>query len=218
MDNASDIVKDILTQVDFDLSELDLASFTTAKAANTYKIAMALPRTIDDERPTAREAVEMINRSVIGFLTNDGDFKIKFQIYSIGSSQETLDIDRDVIGRARPTETADMASSVVVEYAYSERFYKSIQKTKTDNDAKYLHLNDKSNTIDSVLRLDADAQSLLDDHSTYYGDEFKTENFTVKLQIADLQIGDFITVDGNVLEIQKLNRSISKIGVTARRT
>jgi hypothetical protein len=218
MDNASDIVKDILYEVDFVDAELDLASFTTAKAANTYKIAMALPKKREDPRPTAKESIERINKSVFGFLSNDGDFKIKFNIYTVGSSKATVDVDRDMLSYDRVYDTTEMASKVVVEYEYSERFDNSTSQTKTDNDAKYLHLNDSSHTIESVLRQSADATSLLDDYSAFYAEEFKTESFSLKLQLADCQIGDFITVEGNLLEIQKIDRSITGSKVSARRT
>lgn len=218
IDNASDIVKEILIGSGFATSELDLTAFATAKTANTYKIAMALPDTRDGIRPTAREAIERINKSVLGFLTNDGDFLMKYIIYSVGSSQATIDIDRDMLTRARICDTTDMASKIIVQYNYTERFNSFTSKTKSDDDAKYLHLNDSSHTIETVLRLDADASDLLDDYSLFYGDEFRTEDFSLKLQLADQQIGDFITVDGNILEIQKLDRSITGASVTARRT
>jgi len=217
MDNASDIVKDILTTIGFSSSGLDLTSFSDAKTANNYEIAFSMPQYVDGERPTAKEVIEKINASVLGFLSMDNDFLIRYDIYSEGSSDINLDADYDLQNRIRSAETPDMASMIIVNFNFNEKRDTSRSKTVTDDDALYLHKTSNSHTIESVLLLEAEAEDLGEDYIDYYKHPAIFENFTVKLQIDDKKSGDFIEVDGNKCELIQLSKSINDTGVSARR-
>lgn len=218
IDNASDIVKDILKTVGFNDNDLDLPSFAQAKIDNTYEISMNLPKEINSARPTAKEVVELVNKSVLGYLTNDTEFKLKFNIFQTKASSLTLDIDIDLINRNIRYITSDMRSKIILKYNYDETKTKYLNTlTNTNETTLYLHKNKRSKTIETVLRVLADVQNLISDYSDYFGNPYIRESFGVKLQMIDNFLGDFITVDENDLELISLDESIDDAQVQARR-
>jgi hypothetical protein len=121
------------------------------------------------------------------------------------------------MGRTRTADTSDMASLIVVKYDFDERLTIFKTSSKTNTTAKYLHEDKRSHTIESVIRLQADAESLRDDYSTFFGQALLTEDFRLKLQLEENQLGDFATIDGNLVEIIRLDRSINNASVSVRR-
>jgi hypothetical protein len=218
INNAADILQEILLSIGFSASDLNTASFAQAKIDCPYKIGLAMPQTMDSERPTAREILEQINRTVMGFISNDDEFKIKFKIYATGAPAITLDKDTDLVGRTISANTMDMASVIVINYDYNERTQLSLSKTGTSKKAKYLHENGKSNTIETLLYDEADAALLNARYMAIYENPFIANDFRVALQLDQNHIGDFLEIDSKTYEIIKLDKSIKDISVQARRT
>jgi len=217
IDNASDIVKDILLQIGFEADDLNLTSFADAKTDNTYSLGIALPQYVDGERPQAREIIEKINASVLGFLTLDNDFKIRFDIYQEGTASINLDKNADLIGRRINATVENLASTIIIDYDFDEMLDRYISKSIVDEDALYLHENYKSHTIESCLTSEVDALALAGDYSSYYKNPVIYENFSIKLQLDDKIIGDFINIDNNKCEILKIDKSIESASLSCRR-
>jgi hypothetical protein len=221
-----DVVKDIFTLIGISTSDLDLAKFDTG---NAFKLGFAIPQGVSDSRPTARDVIDKINETVIGFLYNTNEFKIAYSIAGMPTftytSSKTLDKDIDLIGRQQSADKTDMISFVAVRYRYDEMNQNYVKThTLTDNNSSYLHNNYQTKTIETLLYGSIyttspdvyDYEILATRYLYYFSRPYITESFTLKQQIDDKMMGDCVTIDGRVYEIIKLDKSINDTNVTVR--
>jgi hypothetical protein len=79
IDNCAAIVRDLLTEAGLG-SKLDSTSFDNAEGEAPYMPSLVLPLEPQQDAPTLKDAVNLINRTIFGSLTKNIDFQIRYKV------------------------------------------------------------------------------------------------------------------------------------------
>ncbi len=143
MNNASDIVKDILAKIG--QTDIDTTSFTTAKTAlevgyqGPQQICRSVPSLYLSEPQDAYDIISNINQFVGSYLFVGTDGKYKYQVFEPTPGEDLTHVeDADLISFQEIIESGREKSSVTGKFAnrISEGWGESVHRTETKNQYK----------------------------------------------------------------------------------
>jgi hypothetical protein len=161
---AADTVKDLLSNVG--LTNIDIDSFTQSNEDAPYILSLALPLVKDDELPTTKNVIDLINKSVFGSLVNRINYTIAYDILSADRPQETENviIDEDKLSYSVSTKT-NVISKATCRYKhqdadrYTNEPAHGVESYESDFTVNVLGV-DKGKEFDIYLYSDSDAQTM----------------------------------------------------------
>lgn len=162
--SAPEIVLKILTDAGLDDS-LNLASFAEASELLPHRIGIAFPEKYSDTSSvTIRDAINIINKSVMGLLHSDQDMLLRYSAISPARPSTLISLSEfDIQSLSISSDSGKIASSVVVEYQAKEHeplsgapaFYTAEKSSDTSN---YLSRTEKEFRVRTALSEESSAQ------------------------------------------------------------
>lgn len=197
--SAAQAVKDMCSQVG--ISNFNDASFDDSQVEAPQLISLALPLSIGATLTSAKDAVDLLNKSVNGCLTMDANLDMQYRILQNNVPENPRIIrDSDVIDwKIRTTNGKNFRNSVV-----NYRFQDYNNFTKEAGNAVATHENefvrdyigtDQTNTLDAYLYEETAAKIL--SHRYVYFNRLSRSDITIQtdLRLEDVNIGDVIQLE-----------------------
>lgn len=199
--------------------ETDAASFTSADAALTDKVAISIPYHDEESYGTYVDYAERILASTLGYLSIDADFKVKYSLTvapTSGDGASKTNIERDSF--AWNCEYQDLVSRIIASnqnYPIGNSSYDVVNYV-----AKYLHGIDDVYHFEHALKTLSQINNILKVRSN----RRLSYTFTTATANIDSAIGDNLTltydklpgsVSSDNVKIVSLEKEADKTSVTA---
>jgi len=196
---APQLVKDVLTKAGLS-SDIDTASFDTAKDLLPQKIGLVIPDQFTKRTTIShRKIISQVNRSVFGVLISNPDFKLEYQVLepSRGTDLQQFN-ESDIIGSFKiKSDSKKVSKTVTVNYNVKEFDFETRASsedvvTSTSDIAQFLAKVDKLEEIDTVLVNTSDAQIISNRWAFFLEVAQNFIDFNTKLQGSRLKVTDKI--------------------------
>jgi hypothetical protein len=212
------IVKDLLTKAGLS-SEINTSSFTTAQTFAKYTLGMAVPAVYTaTDTITYRDAINQVNRSIFGALTQNADFELAYNVINPIKPATTTRIRReDVLGFTVASSLDKTVKTVNLKYTKKEYDVLTADSSESvsshsSNEAEYLGENTKEKDIDTLIRVTSDADILASRWSFFLALAQSIIKFKSKLQVARLNVTDKIDFEHTKLYERLGSANTRKIG------
>jgi hypothetical protein len=183
-------------------AELDTASFTSAESIAYQELGLVIPSTYDDtDTPTYRDVLNKVNKSVLGALVQDADFKFAYQVLRPSkTTAATRFSESDVLSFSLNSTAENIVKTAIVEYRPKEHDYVANTDTvstqqKTSDRANYVIKTERTRTISTLLANQADAEIMANRWAFLLEATAARLSFSTKLQGITLEVGDIIEIE-----------------------
>lgn len=193
---ALDLIKAI------NIEEINVAKFDEASENARQLLSLSIPQSPNQKPQATRDAINLINRSVIGSLNMDNDLKLQYTIMQPEIDEEQIPevADEDVISWKVNTVNGDLIQSVGIDYRHQD--YNISEEGKGSENVQYSYeFVDKyigtTNRDDLDVYLYETFDATVRSHrETYYRSLSRSDiTFTTDLRLEHLNIGDSIVVN-----------------------
>ena len=198
---APDIVKTLLTDANLEDS-IDESNFTTAQDYFKEDLAFAIPEDYDDDDTTTyREVINKVNKSVFGLLIQNTEFQLTYEpLRPVISSDYRLFRESDILDLKVKSTNKNMIKTSYVKYNRKEYDYNIqdelvLNKENTSDTATYILGTNKTNTYETYLTNEDDANRLGKRWLFLLESSTAQVTFSTKLQGADLNVNDIICIE-----------------------
>jgi hypothetical protein len=181
--------------------ELDSDSFDDAEEIAYQELGLVFPTEFDSSSQiTYRDAINRINKSVIGSVIQDEDFKFSYQILEPRKPVTAAKFDEsDIIDFSLNASAENIVKTVTIEYLPKEYDYVTAKtgvstSQKTSDAATYLIKTDRERVISTCLSNSEDAAIMAARWSFLLRSTASRLSFKTKLQGALLEIGDIVEI------------------------
>ncbi len=204
---GAEVVEDILKSIG--LSDfLDSSTFENSSLRSSHLISLAIPYSLSESMPTAKDAINKINRSIMGSILVNNNLELGYDILDSEVPLNVLETisDEDVIKWSVSADSFDVVKKVIgnygfVDYKPSTENSGSFQVSyNSDFVSKYIN-NDNTKEVDLYLFNEADAQEAVE------RDQFinSLSNSTIKvsgsLNLKKYSLGERVLLNFNRLYI-----------------
>lgn len=230
---APEIVKDLLTEVGIEATDIDAWSFITANDLTEARLGLAIPDKFNDKKvPKTRDLINRCNESVFGALVQDEDFLLAYRVLSPGRTLEDTTIDETEVLKFSVVSKSDrILKTAFINYNAKE--YDPLTgdesfetASSTSNIASFLAETENTATKDTLLIDDNDATIVAQRLKFIREISSSTVRFTTKMQTSRLQVTDIIkfshpklyerfgsTENEKMAAIQSLKKSASEVDI-----
>jgi len=200
LENASDIVKDILAKVN--ITNINVPAFDKSAALAKYSLGLVIPKQFNATTTRkVRDIINEINVSVFGSLIQNNDFEFE---YGILAPKKPLNFSRfrenDIIDLSIDTSNDRSVKQVTVFYDRQELNPQSLEpsvrtQVKVSDVARFLVKTSQEREIQSLL-FDTDSARILAGRWSFLL-EVATNVITIttKLQASRLQVNDIVEIE-----------------------
>jgi hypothetical protein len=200
---AADTVKDICSSVG--LSDFNTTAFDEAASTSPQIISLALPLEIGTKLITAKDAIDLINKSVYGSLTLDDNLDLQYRILKNDVPSEVRIIrDSDVVSWKIKTTNGKNFRNSIINYRHQDynRFtednYNLIVTHSSNFVRDYIGTNQTSEF--DVYLYDTTAATIMAHRYNYFNRLGRTDlTIETDLRLETLEIGDVIQLEFNRL-------------------
>lgn len=193
------IVQDLLYNVGFSASDLDLPSFSESSQINPAEIGLAIPSKYSETKsPKVRDVINKINQSILGSLIQTADFKLKYSVISPKRSNTAAKFyERDVLSFKINSDSSKIVKTVRVNYIPREFDQSAGQSTVSQSyyastAGQYLVKTSKEYVLDSLL-VTSDAADIM---ASRLGMLFNVASSVVKidtkLRASQFEVNDLV--------------------------
>jgi hypothetical protein len=217
IDNAPEIVEELLSDA-FDASDLDASSFDAAAIGAPYRVGLAIPEKETDKKESElREVVAKLNRSILGSIIQNNDFKLEYSLIEPGKTTIARTFtEADTIGFSVNTESDSIVSKVIVNYSFREREFSTGEPSNVFKEfltdvGQFLVKTNKEIEIDTYLADAEDAERLAQRLAFIYELSRSQINLDTKLQGSLLQVNDTVILEHENLFERTASSSRSKV-------
>lgn len=196
---GAEVVKDLCSEVG--ISNFNTQSFLDAAESSTQLISLAIPTQPGSTLTSAKDAIDLVNKSIYGALTLDNDLNIQYRILKndVPSSIKIVR-DSDVIDWKIKTTNGKNFRNSVINYKFQDydRVTKeegnSVIRYSSDFVRDYIGTNQTS-TLDCYL-YDSTAANIMS-HRYVYFNRMGRSDITIKtdLRLEDVNIGDILQLE-----------------------
>lgn len=202
------IVQTLLTDAGL-ASQVDSAAFVSAAAMATQDIGYVIPEKYEDKKlPTYREAINVINKSILGSLIQSDNFLISYFIIQPLKSSSSLNLkEADILSFAVDSNAQHMIKTAIVEYQTREYDYliedeSTLTQQKTSNVSNYILKTDKEKTFSTKLVNTSDALIYANRWAFILENTSGVIKLKTKLQAANIEVGDVIDIEHRKLFVR----------------
>lgn len=212
--NASDVIKDLLIEAGLG-DRLNLDSFERSKVNLPYDISLKLPLDISEEAPIMKDAVDLINQSILGsvvLIGVDGGIEIAFNALDVERiSQDLMEItDEDILSWSVKS-TGDSYRDIIAHYDFTDIVdQKYIEYLYESDFTKY---TDSKNTmeVDFYLHDQTDAEECAQRRLYFNNNSRADVAIKGKLSLAKFNMGDKVVLNLHGLYKRLGNESSTKV-------
>lgn len=115
--SASDAVKDIIVS-DLGITNIDTASFNTAKEQAFYTLSLTIPGSPGGRSPRINSVIQQINQSVFGSVVSLNDFSVAFRVVDPERDDSITEIKEDDVYSYSTKSTIDLVSKAIGNYRH----------------------------------------------------------------------------------------------------
>jgi hypothetical protein len=198
---APSITKALLEDMGLD-DEIEESSFETAEAIGSQHVGIIVPATYQDTAtPLYRDVLNKINKSILGALVQNEDFKFSYQVLRPKKTLNAVKFtESDILSFSLLSTAENVVKTCMVEYKPKEYDYvvnnsSVLTESKVSSNATYITKTARQKTISTLLVDQRDAIIMAARWSFLLSRATGRLTFTTKLQGATLQVGDIIEVE-----------------------
>ena len=192
----ADTIKDIITSVG--VADIDDASFTQGAIDNSEIVSIAFPLTPSSSLTKAKDAVDILNKSIQSALTLNSDLEIKFKVLNVEIPSDPVRFaDSDQVKWSIKSVSGRTIRNTIIRY----RFQDVIRTTLDNGNEVQTYENeyvrdyigtDKTGEYDVYLYSERAARIM--SHRLAYFSELARADVTVEsdLRFEDVEIGDTV--------------------------
>lgn len=196
---AAQAVKDMATQVG--LTDFNTATFDAAKASSAQLISLALPLSPGSTLTSAKDAIDLINKSVYGSLTLDDNLDMQYRILRNDvPSTPTIIKDSDVVSWRIKSTNGKTFRNTIVKYRYQDynKVTKLASNSAVDHSSEFVRDyigTNQTSELSAYLYDTTDAQIMA--HRHVYFNRLGRSDITIEsdLRLESIEIGDTIQLE-----------------------
>jgi hypothetical protein len=167
---AADAVEDLL--LESGITNIDTASFDEADQEAPFKLSLAIPLDPLGSRPTVRDVITLINKSVIGSLYNTSTFDLAYKILTPDKPEDIQEVKEDEVNSYSVRTRTDTYQTTIGQYKH----FDADRYTGKDGFSTFEFSNDfntnfaiseRTETIDLYLFEESEAQNMVERYNLY---------------------------------------------------
>ena len=197
---------------------VDSAEFNSVKAYAPYTLSYVIPKRIGDDAPIIRDAINDINKSVIGSLFFNNNFQVSYSIVDPNKPSDLIEIEQDdIIGEFSVESKNECVRSVNAKY---RPFYDAVQNEETFKFYTFTNtftsrLIGSTEDRDIILYLfkDSEAQTIAQRYAFMGSLSRSIVRFKTNLLLTNTLLNDKLKINFRRLYKRFGNQDRSKIGL-----
>jgi hypothetical protein len=198
---APQIVKDILLEIGVSSGIINTATFDAAETDAPAVISLALPLENSSSSVKAKDAIDLINKSVFGSLTLDNDLKLQYRVLQMDVPENpTLVRDFELINWSIQTSNGKSFKDSVIRYRHKDvdRFTlesgTSLATFSSDFINNYIETN-KLAELDAYI-FDDNAAQIFAERYVYFNRLSRSDiSLITDLRFENVEIGDVVQLE-----------------------
>lgn len=166
-------VKDLISEAGL-ADAIDATSFTEAHEEADYTLSLKLPlEYISQEIPSIKDAIDLINQSVMGAVHFNQDFELEYSVLNSKKPPELVALqDDDIIGWSVSSRVDHIIQEMICRYRHedAERFSgepSQSYQSRVNEIAQRLSDSKATRTLDTYLYREEDAQIIAQRYALY---------------------------------------------------